>query len=106
MTKEQRQDLAQAAMARATESSSAVNDAMTISHFTRLGVTDVRPRENVFTFWGWKAIGRRVRKGEHGCKLTTWISERDKETGEHTGRKFPRTAVVFHISQTEEEPQS
>jgi hypothetical protein len=27
---------------------------------------DIKPRENVFTFHAWKALGRSVKRGEHG----------------------------------------
>jgi antirestriction protein ArdC len=63
---------------------------------------DILPRENVFTFNAWKALGRVVKKGEKGVKVTTWIpmtKKNDKGDKEEIGRK-PRTTTVFHISQT------
>jgi antirestriction protein ArdC len=68
---------------------------------------DIKPRENVFTFHAWKALGRYVRKGEHGVKVCTYApierKEKDPETGaERTVEgKRPWMATVFHISQTE-----
>jgi antirestriction protein ArdC len=67
---------------------------------------DIRPRENVFTFHAWKALGRSVKKGEHGVKVVTFIersvTERDPATGEQVDRaiRSPHTTTVFHISQT------
>ena len=47
---------------------------------------DIQPRENVFTYNAWKALGRHVRKGEHGVRVNTFAhptrTEIDPETGE------------------------
>jgi hypothetical protein len=68
--------------------------------------SEIKPRENVFTFEAWKALGRYVRKGEHGVKVVTFIESKSKEVDPDTGeRKIirrPWTTTVFHISQTEE----
>jgi len=70
---------------------------------------DIKPRENVLTFHAWKAMGRSVRKGEHGVKVVTFIpcSKTVRGPGgqdkEETFRR-PWTTTVFHISQTEERP--
>jgi hypothetical protein len=68
-------------------------------------MSEIRPRENVFTFWAWKAAGRKVKKGEHGVKAVTFVPVREKidsKTGEKkAGFRLPRTTTVFHISQTE-----
>jgi antirestriction protein ArdC len=68
---------------------------------------DIKPRENVFTFNAWKALGRYVRKGEHGVKVCTYAPIEKKEIDPATraeriveGRR-PWMATVFHISQTE-----
>jgi hypothetical protein len=67
--------------------------------------SEIKPRENVFTFDAWKALGRFVRKGEHGVKVVTFIDckskEVDKDTGEPKIIRRPWTTTVFHISQTE-----
>ena len=67
--------------------------------------SEIKPRENVFTFEAWKALGRVVRRGEHGVKVVTFIETKSKEVDEDTGeRKIirrPWTTTVFHISQTE-----
>lgn len=67
--------------------------------------SEIKPRENVFTFEAWKALGRYVRKGEHGVKVVTFIESRSKEIDRDSGeRKIirrPWTTTVFHISQTD-----
>lgn len=69
--------------------------------FALLGISaaDIKPRENVLTFNAWRALGRTVKRGEHGVKVVTWIPVKDKTTGELTGKR-PKTATVFHVSQT------
>ena len=66
---------------------------------------EIRPRENVFTFEAWKALGRYVRKGEHGVKVVTFIETKSKEVDQDTSEpkiiRRPWTTTVFHISQTE-----
>jgi hypothetical protein len=69
--------------------------------------SDIKPRENVFTFSAWKALGRSVKKGEHGVRIVAFIERtervRDPSSGEETDSvwRSPSTSVVFHISQTE-----
>ena len=67
--------------------------------------SEIKPRENVFTFEAWKALGRYVRKGEHGVKVVTFIETKSKETDVDTGEpkiiRRPWSTTVFHISQTE-----
>ena len=67
--------------------------------------SEIKPRENVFTFDAWKALGRVVRRGEHGVKIVTFIDtaskEIDPDTGERKLVRRPWTTTVFHISQTE-----
>ena len=67
--------------------------------------SEIKPRENVFTFDAWKALGRVVRRGEHGVKVVTFIESKSKEIEQDTGeRKIirrPWTTTVFHVSQTE-----
>src|SRR5439155_25675003 len=68
---------------------------------------DIRPRENVFTFQAWKALGRSVKRGEHGVRVVTFVlcesKQRNPSTGEETIGTYrrPHTTTVFHISQTE-----
>ena len=67
--------------------------------------SEIKPRENVFTFEAWKALGRYVRKGEHGVKVVTFIETKSQEVDQGTGEakiiRRPWTTTVFHISQTE-----
>ena len=70
---------------------------------------DVLPRENVFTYHAWRALGRQVRKGEHGVQCVTFVpmtkktGDVDAETGEDKRDSFKRarSVTVFHVSQTE-----
>ena len=65
--------------------------------------SEIKPRENVFTFDAWKALGRVVRRDEHGVKVVTFIecSKEDKDTGAKESFRRPWRTTVFHISQTE-----
>jgi len=100
--------LSREALERATSSLSFANYSAIVSGFVEKGILaeDVKPRENIFTFHAWKALGRHVRKGEHGVRITTWIpipERKDAATGKVTraAGKRPHSAVVFHISQTD-----
>jgi hypothetical protein len=72
--------------------------------FEKKGISmdQILPRENVFTFNAWKALGRVVKKGEHGVQIVTFIPclKKDKETGEEVPVKKVKKTNVFHISQT------
>ena len=104
------QEIMSEAITRATTGQSVMNYAAIFEGFMARGIpeSEILPRENVLTFWAWKAIGRRVKKGEHGVKACTFIpvSEKvDTQTGEKkAGFRVPRTTTVFHVSQTEPEP--
>jgi antirestriction protein ArdC len=95
------------ALARAAGGESVANYATILHGFTDRGIAEaeIRPRENVFTFHAWKALGRHVRKGEHGVKVLTWIpiEERRNAAGEleREGGRRPKSATVFHVSQTD-----
>jgi antirestriction protein ArdC len=96
------------ALYRAQSSASIRNYATIISGLVAKGISadEIIPRENVFTFHAWKALGRQVRKGEHGIKITTWIPCKgrkvaDPEDEQNKVKLRPKTAVVFHISQTD-----
>jgi len=111
----------QEALSNAIGHRSTVNYGPIINGFMEKGIPidDIRPRENVFTFWAWKALGRRVKKGEHGVKVITWIPMEGKKgepSSENTeaqpgpnvkprkGATRPWTTTVFHVSQTEVDP--
>ena len=123
-TKPERLEMQQEALSRAVGSNSMANFIPIIEGFAQKGIAvdDIRPRENVFTYNAWRALGRQVRKGEHGVKVTTWIpvkgkedeaeskeieaeadtgvSGADKEPAQRGGFR-PWTATVFHLSQTD-----
>ncbi len=73
--------------------------------FEAMGIPmeDVHPRENVFTFNAWRALGRVVRKGEHGVAIVTVIPCRklDRDTGELVQVRKVKRTTVFHVTQTE-----
>jgi antirestriction protein ArdC len=100
------------ALNRATSGLSVANYALIYEGFTAKGISpdQIQPRENVLTFHAWKALGRVVRKGEHGVKVCTFVpvmSKKTQENGEQgTGYKMPRNVTVFHISQTDELQQA
>ena len=106
-TMEQRQQTQQEALSRATSGATWSNYPAIFAGFTERGLpeSEIKPRENVFTFDAWKALGRHVRKGEHGIRVQTWISippKVDEQTGEtKPGGRRPKSAVVFHVSQTD-----
>lgn len=88
----------QTALIRAVTNVSMANYAVIFEGLMEKGIPadDIIPRENVFTFPAWKALGRIVKKGERGVKIVTFVSN------EKIGKTFPKTTTVFHISQTEE----
>jgi len=97
----------QEALSRAVSGQSLSNFPAIFQGFAAKGIpeSEIKPRENVFTFDAWKALGRYVRKGEHGVKVVTFLETLSKETDPDTGeRKLirrPWTTTVFHVSQTE-----
>ena len=102
----EREQMEQEALGRAVGSQVLTNYPTIFRGFMARGIPegDIRPRENVFTYHAWRALGRQVRRGEKGVKVTTWapITEKNEETGERkvTGKR-PWSAVVFHVSQTD-----
>ena len=103
-------EIQQEALSRAKANQSVANYPAIFNGFMAKGLaeSDIRPRENVFTFHAWKALGRSVNKGEHGVKVTTYVPMTKKtvgddgaETRENIGRR-PKITTVFHISQTKE----
>ena len=102
-------EIQQEALTRAVTGQSYSNYPAIIRGFLDKGIpeADIRPRENCFTFQAWKALGRFVRKGEHGVRVVTFIdaskTERDRTTGEEKQVTYSRPwhTTVFHVSQTE-----
>jgi len=97
----------QEALTRAISGQTMSNYTAIYQGFVAKGISEseIRPRENVFTFNAWRALGRTVRRGEHGVKVLTFIEsaskETDKDTGERKAIRRPRSTTVFHVSQTE-----
>jgi antirestriction protein ArdC len=90
-------------LVRAKNSQSTMNYGEIFRGFAAMGIDDVQPRENVFTFKAWQALGRVVRKGEHGIKVVTFVPIEAKGAAKELAKRMtiPRTTTVFHISQTE-----
>jgi len=109
ITPQQRADLQRESLNRAVSGQSLANYPAIFEGFEAMGIPadDIKPRENVFTFNAWKALGRSVKKGEHGVKVVTWVTakgERVEATEAQAaagGFRFPKTTTVFHVSQTE-----
>jgi hypothetical protein len=110
----ERQEMQQEALGRAVGGQSLSNWPVIIRGFLAKGIPEgeIKPRENVFTYHAWRALGRQVRRGEHGVKVTTFVpTDRDRapatesEPGEGQERKArgrrPWVATVFHVSQTD-----
>ena len=74
------------AIARARGGMSLANYATIVAGFMERGIAEAEivPRENVLTFWAWKALGRSVKKGQHGVRVLTYIETEPRE-GEKNG---------------------
>jgi hypothetical protein len=99
-------ELAAEALANATQNVSTVNYAAIFEGFAARGIpaAEIKPRENVFSYHAWRALGRQVKRGEHGVKCVTWVpmtKKNDAGEPEPIGRR-PHSVSVFHVSQTEE----
>jgi len=98
----------QEALVRATQGITMGNFPAIFAGFEAKGIpeADILPRENVFTYHAWRALGRQVRKGEHGVRVCTYVNYERIETDDdgkekrkrRSGRKM---AYVFHVSQTD-----
>jgi len=96
------------ALDRALHGNSMSNYVSIISEFSSRGipVEDIKPRENVFTYHAWRALGRQVRRGESGVRIVTFRTverkvTRDDGTVEVKQYSRPWSAYVFHVSQTD-----
>src|SRR5262245_55998110 len=111
-----KEEMQQEALSRAASGQSLTNLPAIFHGFMAKGIpeADIRPRENVFTYHAWRALGRQVRRGEHGVRVTTFVpvdaktdaaEQKDAENGEQSkkNRRFSRpwSATVFHVSQTD-----
>jgi hypothetical protein len=101
------EEVRQEALTRAVSGQAMSNYPAIFQGFIAKGIpeSEIRPRENVFTFNAWRALGRTVRRGEHGVKVLTFINrasrEIDKDTGEPKSIRLAWNSTVFHVSQTE-----
>lgn len=95
----------QQALENAVTGQSVANFQAIFEGFEAMGIPAdaIKPRVNVFTFNAWKALGRSVKRGEHGVKIVTVIpcTKKDPATGEAVPVKKIKTTTVFHISQTQ-----
>jgi hypothetical protein len=112
MTTATREQMQQESLTRAVSGQSLTNWPVIVAGFVAKGIpeSDILPRENVFTYNAWRALGRQVRRGEHGVKVTTFVSTKAKDRDEaaETDPAKPRrqtsrpwSATVFHVSQTD-----
>jgi len=114
MQQQSKQEMQQEALSRAVGGQSFTNWPAIIEGFAAKGIPaeDVRPRENVFTYHAWRALGRQVRRGEHGVKVVTFVTVKGKDDNgtaegaadgadKRRGYRRPWTATVFHVSQTD-----
>jgi len=108
---------AQEALSRARGGLALSNYPTIISGFIEKGIPEeqILPRVNVLTYDAWKALGRHVRKGEHGVKVLTWLQmEGKQEVPQYDENEMlvenkdkpksyrrPWSTTVFHVSQTE-----
>src|SRR5258708_14756735 len=76
-----REQMQQEALARAANGQTLTNWPAIIHGFMARGIPEheIRPRENVFTYHAWRALGRQVRRGEHGVKVVTFVTTTGKE---------------------------
>ncbi len=111
-TLDRKSEIRAEALSRAVGGLSLANYDTIIRGFMAKGISAdaITPRENVFTYNAWLALGRQVRKGEHGVKCITFIpmepSKSEIESAQRDGRKVsgkarPRSVTVFHVSQTD-----
>lgn len=102
LSPEERSEMQRASLNRATSGCSLTNDLAVIAAFAARGIV-ATPRVDVFTFNAWKALGRSVMKGEKGTRVVTWIPIQRKAADgtKKDGGMLPRTAYVFHVSQTQ-----
>jgi len=100
LTPDERAAIRQASLDRALRSPALTNYPAIIAEFSARGIPadQIEPRVNVFTYNAWLALGRQVRKGEHGVRICVWV---DVGEGEDT-KRIPRHSTVFHVSQTDE----
>ena len=93
------------ALSRAVLGQSAMNYEPIFVGFAAKGIPleQIEPRVNVLTYAAWQAVGRQVKKGEKGVKVTTFVPVTKKREGAAPDKfKMARSTTVFHITQTDE----
>jgi hypothetical protein len=94
------------ALTRAQSGQSFANYAAIFEGFEAKGIApgDIIPRENVLTYQAWRGLGRQVRRGERGVKVSTFV-EMTKQDPNDPAKvetfKRPRATTVFHLTQTD-----
>lgn len=93
------------ALGRALHNVSFFNYATIVYGFVWKGIehSEIIPRENIFTYSAWLALGRQVQKGEKGVQILTMkLGDKKDANGNKTGDKYKffGKTTVFHISQT------
>lgn len=117
LTNAERVTKRQEAFERATTVQSLRNYGTVIGEFMERGIpeSEIIPQVNVLTYGAWQHLGRQVRKGEKSVRIVVWVpckGSKDKATETPTdeqkksGRMYPKTAFVFHISQTDAKAQN
>jgi hypothetical protein len=112
MTSIERDEMQLEALSRARDGQSFSNWPAIIRGFLEKGIPEdqILPRENVLTYHAWRALGRQVRRGEHGVKVTTFVpmtkktGKVDPATGQEEVKPIGKrawNATVFHLSQTD-----
>jgi hypothetical protein len=110
-----RAEIQQEALSRAVNGQALTNWPAIFAGFMAKGIpeSEIKPRENVLTYHAWRALGRQVRRGEHGVKVVTFVECEGKDKAEDAadgaseparkkrGYRRPWTATVFHVTQTD-----
>ena len=110
LTESERTAMRQEALDRARNCHSLGNMATVVREFSARGipVAEINPGENCLTYPAWQALGRQVRRGEKGVKVTTYVQMTKAGTTEGEEEQTysrPWTAAVFHVTQTDEAVQ-
>lgn len=99
-----RSEIATTALQNAVSGQSMANYPAIFEGFAAMGIpeSEIQPRVNVFTYHAWRAMGRQVRRGQHGVKVGTWVDmSKTEDDGSKTSFRRPKGTTVFHISQTD-----
>ena len=107
-----REEIQQEALSRAVNGQALTNWPAIFAGLMAKGIpeNEIKPRENVLTYHAWRALGRQVRRGEHGVKVVTFVECNGKKDGTEEGEakdkpkrgyRRPWAATVFHVSQTD-----